>query len=62
MAANSASIKLVPRLANAIQAPNGGAVDDIYHITNFKQGNVIPSAPLPAGGKNSDPNYAPIRR
>jgi hypothetical protein len=51
---------LVPRLANAIQAPNGGAVDDIYHITNFKQGNVIPSAPLPAGPRNSDPNYSPL--
>jgi hypothetical protein len=53
-------VNLVPRLANAIQAPNGGAVDDIYHITNFKQGNVIPSAPIPAGPKNSDPNYTPI--
>jgi hypothetical protein len=53
-------VNLVPRLANAIQAPNGGAVDDIYHVTNFKQGNVIPSAPIPAGPKNSDPNYTPI--
>lgn len=52
-------VNLVPRLANAIQAP-GGAVDDIYHVTNFKQGNVIPSAPLPTGPKNSDPNYTPI--
>lgn len=53
-------VNLVPRLANAIQAPNGGAVDDIYHVTNFNQGNVIPSAPIPAGPKNSDPNYTPI--
>jgi hypothetical protein len=53
-------VNLVPRLANAIHAPNGGAVDDIYHITNFKQGNVIPSAPIPAGPKNSDPNYTPL--
>lgn len=53
-------VNLVPRLANAIQAPNGGAADDIYHVTNFTQGNVIPSAPLPAGPKNSDPNYTPL--
>lgn len=52
-------VNLVPKLSNAVNAP-GGAVDDIYHVTNFKQGNVIPSAPLPAGPKNSDPNYTPM--
>jgi hypothetical protein len=52
-------VNLVPRLANAINA-SGGAVDDIYHVTNFQQGNVIPSAPLPAGPNNSDPNYTPM--
>jgi hypothetical protein len=35
-------------------------VDDIYHITNFTQGNVIPSAPIPAGPGNTDPNYSPL--
>lgn len=58
--AEQQKVNLVPRLANAIQAPNGSAVDDIYHITNFKQGNVIPSAPIPAGPKNADPNYTPL--
>ena len=53
-------VNLVPRLRNAIHAPNGGAVDDIYVITNFKQGNVIPSAPIPAGPQNADPSYTPL--
>jgi hypothetical protein len=46
----------VPGLSKTI---NGGAVDDIYHVTNFNQGNVIPSAPIPAGPGNTDPNYTP---
>jgi hypothetical protein len=52
-------VNLVPRLANAINAP-GGAVDDIYKVANFKQGNIIPSAPIPAGPTNSDLNYTPL--
>lgn len=51
------NVNYVPRLANAISA---GAVDDIYAVTNFKQGNVIPSAPIPAGPNNADPNYSPL--
>ena len=47
----------VPRLANAA---NTAAVDDIYTITNFTQTNVIPSAPMPAGPDNQDPNYTPL--
>jgi len=58
-AAADQGVNLVPRLANAIDAPNG-AVDDIYQVTNFKQGNVVPSAPIPAGPSNSDPNYTPL--
>jgi hypothetical protein len=50
-------INYVPRLSGAI---DGQAVDDIYHVTNFNQGNVIPSAPIPAGPGNTDPNYSPI--
>ena len=50
-------VNFVPRLANAIAA---GAVDDIYVVTNFKQANVIPSAPIPAGPNNADPNYTPL--
>ncbi len=52
-------VNLVPQLSNAVNAP-GGAVDDIYHVTNFKQGNIIASAPIPAGPKNTDPNYSPL--
>jgi hypothetical protein len=36
------------------------AVDDIYVFSNFKQGNVLASAPNPAGVQNTDPNYTPI--
>ena len=49
----------VPILSNAINA-NPGAVDDIYVVTNYKQGNVIPSAPIPAGPANANPNYSPL--
>jgi len=55
--AQQQDVNYVPRLSNAISA---GAVDDIYHVTNFAQGNVIPSAPIPAGPSNSDPNYTPL--
>jgi hypothetical protein len=55
--AQQQGVNYVPLLSNAITA---GAVDDIYHVTNFKQGNVIPSAPIPAGPGNADPNYSPI--
>jgi hypothetical protein len=58
-AAASQQVNLVPQLANAINAPNG-AVDDIYQLTNFTQGNVIPSAPIPAGPNNTDPHYSPL--
>ena len=40
-AAAQQGVNLVPRLANAINAPNG-AVDDIYQLVNFNQGNFIP--------------------
>ena len=36
------------------------AVDDIYVFSNFTQGNVLASAPDPAGPQNTDPNYTPI--
>lgn len=55
--ATQQGVNYVPQLANAIGA---GAVDDIYHVTNFAQGNVIPSAPIPAGPGNTDPNYSPL--
>ena len=55
--AQQQEVNYVPEISNAISA---GAVDDIYHVTNFTQGNVIPSAPMPAGPGNTDPNYSPL--
>lgn len=49
----------VPALANTINAP-GGAVDDIYVVTNFTQGNIIPSVPMPFGSKNANTAYTPL--
>jgi hypothetical protein len=40
--------------------PNSAAVDDIFVFTNFTQGNVLASAPHPAGPKNTDTNYSPL--
>jgi hypothetical protein len=52
-------VNYVPLLANVLSATTT-AVDDIYHVTNFTQGNVIPSAPIPAGPTNTDPSYSPL--
>jgi hypothetical protein len=35
--------------------PNSGAVDDIFVFTNFNQGNVLASAPIPAGRPTPPP-------
>jgi len=40
--------------------PNSPAVDDIFVFTNFTQGNVLASAPHPAGPANADTNYSPL--
>jgi hypothetical protein len=40
--------------------PNSPAVDDIFVFTNFTQGNVLASAPRPAGPTNTDTNYSPL--
>ena len=40
--------------------PNSPAVDDIFVFTNFTQGNVLASAPHPAGPTNTDANYSPL--
>ena len=40
--------------------PNSPAVDDIFVFINFTQGNVLASAPNPAGPTNTDPNYSPL--
>ena len=50
-------VNLVPQLSDAIAA---GVTDDIYVVTNFNQANVIPSAPIPTGPNNADPDYTPL--
>jgi hypothetical protein len=40
--------------------PGSSAVDDIFVFTNFTQGNVLASAPRPAGPNNTDSNYSPL--
>ena len=40
--------------------PGSTAVDDIFVFTNFHQGNVLASAPHPAGPGNTDTNYSPL--
>lgn len=40
--------------------PGSGALDDIYVFTNFTQGNVLASAPNPAGPANTNTDYSPL--
>jgi hypothetical protein len=40
--------------------PGSGAVDDIFVFTDGTQGNVLASAPHPAGPTNTDTNYSPL--
>ena len=63
--ANAMGVNFVPRLADALPpAParpgQAGAVERIYAITNFEQGNVLPSAPVPTGPANADRAYSPL--
>jgi hypothetical protein len=46
--------------ANFASLPGSNAVDDIFVFTNFAQGNVLASAPRPAGPTNSDTDYTPL--
>jgi len=55
--AQANGLNYVPRLANAA---NTQAVDQIYTVTNFKQSNIIPSRPKPAGPGNQDTSYSPL--
>jgi hypothetical protein len=45
---------------NFASLPGSGAVDDIFVFTNFNQGNVLSSAPNPAGPANTDTDYTPL--
>jgi hypothetical protein len=40
--------------------PGSNVVDDIYVFTNFTQGNVLASAPVPAGPANAASAYSPL--
>jgi hypothetical protein len=55
--AQDQGVNLVPELTDAIAA---GITDDIYVVTNYEQANIIPSAPIPAGPNNADPEYTPL--
>jgi hypothetical protein len=55
--AQDQGVNLVPKLTDAIAA---GVTDDIYVVTNYEQANIIPSAPIPAGPDNADPEYTPL--
>lgn len=57
--AKAQGVNYVARLANAINS-QPSSVDDIYVVTNFSQGNVIPSAPIPTGPDNQNPDYSPL--
>lgn len=45
---------------NFTTLPGTGAVDDIFVFTNFTQGNVLASAPNPAGPTSTDTDYSPL--
>jgi hypothetical protein len=45
---------------NFATLPGSPAVDDIFVFTNSTQGNVLASAPHPAGPTNTDTNYSPL--
>ena len=45
---------------NFASLPGSGAVDDIFVFTNSNQGNVLASAPNPAGPDNTDTDYSPL--
>ncbi len=51
--ANGFNSNFVPQAFTSL--PGTKAVDDIYVFTNFTQGNVLASAPAPAGPGNSNP-------
>lgn len=57
--ATSQQATYVERLANAATS-TPSAVDDIYAVTNFTQSNIVPSAPIPEGPANTDPDYTPL--
>lgn len=66
-AATALMANYAPRLANAVpdssQVPGQrSTLERIYAVTNFDQGNVLPSSPLLAGSQNEDKAYSPLWR
>ncbi len=66
-AATKMSANFSPRLTNALpelpQTPGQrSALERIYAVTNFEQGNVLPSAPIPVGSTSNDKAYSPLWR
>lgn len=55
--AKDQNVNYAPELA---YAANTNAVANIYVFTNYKQVNVINSAPNPAGPTNNDTDYSPL--
>lgn len=66
-AATKMAANFSPRLTNALpevpQTPGQrSALKRIYAVTNFEQGNVLPSAPIPVGSTSTDKAYSPLWR
>ena len=56
-----------PRLASSLPdspqvSGQRNALERIYVVTNFDQGSVLPSAPIPVGSGNTDKAYSPLWR
>ena len=61
--ARKARANYVPRMRFALRPPEPGrpsAVDRVYKFSNFEQGSVFPSAPLPSGDAGADADYSPF--
>lgn len=63
--AKEMGVNYVPRFNEVLPAAGRmpsthNAVERIYAVTNFKQAKILPSAPSPIGGANTDAAYSPI--
>ena len=55
--------RLVSTLPDSPQLPGQrNVLERIYAVTNFDQGSVLPSAPIPVGSGNTDKAYSPLWR
>jgi hypothetical protein len=68
LVAKAKQANFAPRLAHALTAARAGgtavvkpsSVDKVYAVTNFAQGSVFASAPLPMGYQNAETAYSPL--